>query len=86
MNNKINGYRGQIEEIQGANLSAGGKFKQYKNFKGEADLHIDEYQNNDDIKGYTIRAYATDNGVNKKRVIDFGNGGFSTNGWIEYEG
>ena len=73
----------QEELIIAAQMTARqqGRFRQFKNWEGNPDLQVDEYDNGTGVCGWCIRAYKEDNGVRYVKVIDYGNGGFDTWGW-----
>lgn len=60
-----------------------GRFHQFKNWEGNKDLQVDEYDNGAGISGWCIRAYKEENGIRSVKVIDYGNGGFDTFGWVK---
>lgn len=80
---KLSLYSPTIDTNQSINNSKDGKYKQYINYNNEQNIQVDEYTNKQSIKGYTIRSYANKAGVDYVKVIDKGNGGFDTGGWVE---
>ena len=83
MDEKVTGYIPDIDVQQGLDMGKYGNYKLYRSWNGELDIYVDQYTNNKDMKGYTIRLYANEAGIDYMKIIDKGNGKFDTNGWVE---
>lgn len=83
MDAKVKGYSNAIKAQQDLDFVNSGNYKLYRGWNGEQDVYVDQYTNEKDIKGYTIRIYANETGVDYMKIIDKGNGSFDTNGWVE---
>lgn len=78
---KISIYEPEVELAQTVYHKQNGKYKQEKSLNNEPNIFVDEYTNNKDVLGYAIRSIVQEDGKDKVKIVDKGNGGFDTGGW-----